>query len=186
MTIENVIDLLGAIGAIATPIILVWLSALGWTFKRRFEISYEREIEREKHIKELEEKLREDRIATYNAILEPFILVLSKNAILPNLPEYKNKTPEQIGLQKMLSLEYKRMAFKLTLIGSDEVIRAYNILLQYTYNHSADQNPADSRELLKLLGILLVEIRKSMGNIRTQLNHVEMLEWLIKDINILK
>lgn len=55
------VEYVTAIGAVATPIFVLILTAVGWRLRRRLE----RRIE-------LEDKLREDRIGTYNQILEPF------------------------------------------------------------------------------------------------------------------
>jgi hypothetical protein len=182
MTIQNVIDLLSAIGGIVTPIVLLWLSAVGWALKKRIETNYERE----RYLRELEEKLRDDRINAYNAVLEPFLLILlSTNIKLPDKPIYQNKTAVQVAQDIMLSLEHRQISFKLSLIGSDEVVRAYNELMQYAYNISVD-NPVNTKILMKLLGNFLIEIRKSMGNVKTQLDYIEMLEGTFKDIRTLR
>lgn len=55
---------LTAFGSVATPLIVLTLTAIGW----RLRMQLERRIA-------LEDKRREDRIATYNEILEPFIIL---------------------------------------------------------------------------------------------------------------
>ena len=130
-------------------------------------------------VQELEEKLREDRIKIYNDILEPFIILLTKAEGLPNTKEYRGKTNIEAGSEKALSFEYKQTAFKLSLIGSDDVLRSFNNLMQYFYNEDTKKN---SKEFMVLFGTLLLEIRKSVGNQNTDLEPLEMLEFLITDI----
>ena len=57
------LDYAAALGSIATPIFVLILSAVGWKLKHTNE---------RKAV--LENQLREDRIKTYNLILEPFFL----------------------------------------------------------------------------------------------------------------
>ena len=45
-------------------------------------------------------------------------------------PKTKNKDKNKIGAEKMLSLEYRKTSFGLSLIGSDSVVLAYNDLMQ--------------------------------------------------------
>jgi hypothetical protein len=63
------LDYLTAIGSVATPVLVLILTGIGWRFRQRVE----RRLA-------LEEKLREDRIAIYNDILEPFIILLTSDA----------------------------------------------------------------------------------------------------------
>src|SRR5574341_49816 len=75
------------------------------------------------NIRQLEEKLRNDRIEIYNKILEPFFLVFSTEAVIQGSMKYpkdKMKTGAQLAGEKTLTLNYQEYAFKLSLIGSDE------------------------------------------------------------------
>ena len=63
------LDVVIAIGSIATPVLVLVLTALGW----KARTSIERRIE-------LENQLRDDRIEIYNQILEPFIILLMSEA----------------------------------------------------------------------------------------------------------
>jgi hypothetical protein len=58
-----------AFGVIATPLLVLVLTAIGWRLRTQLE-----------RRASLEDKLREDRIPTYNDILEPFILMLMSDA----------------------------------------------------------------------------------------------------------
>ena len=87
-------DLLGTISAIATlvtPVLLIVLGGIGWLIQNRIEASQARQETQTARIAELEDKLREDRIATYNALLEPFFLLFTSDTAFSLDPKYKNK-----------------------------------------------------------------------------------------------
>ena len=173
-TQSGILDVLAAIGSIATPIIVLIFSGIGWLIANRLE-----------RARELETKLREDRIQIYNDILAPYIFLFTKDEGLPRAREYKGKSSIEVGSEKVGSLDYKQTAFRLSLIGSDEVFRAFNNLMQFFYAGKLGQEERSeetTRELFELLGTLLLEIRKSVGNEKTDLHHFEMLEFLITDI----
>lgn len=160
-----------AIGAVATPILIAGLGGFGWLLKNRIE----RRLE-------LENKLRSDRIEIYNEILEPFIVMFMTDAAWNHDPKNRHKSKEDIGIKKALSLEYRKQAFRLALVGSDGVVRAYNDLMQSFFNAS-DEPPDESRVIgmLSLIGQLLLEIRRSTGNEDTKIDKWGMLEWFITD-----
>lgn len=176
-TTPTFLEYLTAVGSIATPILVLILTGIGWTFQHRIE-----------RIRKLEELLRADRIGVYNKILEPFIILLTKNEGLANQNKYKGKSKSDIAGEIILSTEYRQAAFQLALMGTDGVVRAYNDLMQFFYKHpattvSSDKDKVDAtREMMGLFGRLLLEIRKSVGNEKTSLKNMEMLEWLITDI----
>jgi hypothetical protein len=167
------VDYVTAVGAIATPIIVLMLAAVGWAVRTQMERRYS-----------LEDKLREDRIGTYNQILEPFTILLMTDEAWRADPANKNRDKNTIAMQKMLSLSYRSQGFKLSLVGPDSVVRSYNNLMQYFYQRSDDQQLAseeDVKEMMGLLGQFLLEIRRSMGNESTALDNWEMLEWFLTD-----
>ena len=101
----------------------------------------------------------------------------------------KNKDKNEIATNKMLTLEYRRLGFKLSLMAPDPVVKAYNDLMQYLYSMEetqADKKKSFLTDMLKLLGTFLVEIRKSMGNEATKLDHWDMCEWWMSDARKLK
>jgi hypothetical protein len=172
------IDYLSAIGSVATPILVLLLTAVGWMYRQ----SIERRIK-------LEEKLREDRIDIYNAILEPFIILLMSDKAWKSDKKNKNKDKNQIAVNKMLTLDYRKTSFKLSLIGSDAVVFSFNNLMQYFYNQpDGEQSPKDSdlQKMLELLGKFLLEIRRSMGNESTKIDNWGMIEWFITDAKKLR
>lgn len=187
------LELITAIGSVATPLIVAVLAGVGWTIRRSMENNQEREA----YLRELEEKLRDDRIEIYNKILEPFIILLMPEEIFQNDEafqrdkRFRGKTKDEVGQILMLSMEYRQTAFKLTLMGSDEVVRAYNEFMQFFYARAnnpdlpVELNRNSTATMLKLLGQFLLEIRRSMGNKASDLTSIEMLEWMIKDIRSL-
>jgi len=172
------IDYLTAIGSVATPILVLLLTAVGWKYRQ----SMERKIK-------IEEKLRDDRIEIYNKILEPFVILLMSDAAWASNPKNKSRDKNTIATSQMLSLEYRQVSFKLSLLGSDEVVTSFNNLFQYFYNHAEEaqaHSKTNLKEMMVLLGTFLLEIRKSMGNESTKLDNWAMLEWFITDARKMK
>ncbi len=174
------LPLVTAIGSIITPILVLVLSGVGWVIGNRYNKT-----------RELEEKLRDDRIKIYNDILEPFILVFTKDDGLPRTKDFRGKSHAEVAGEKMQSLAYKQTVFKLSLMGSDDVVRALNNLMQFFYAGKLNQQQNDpdkfqkeqnTKEFMSLLGKMLLEIRKSVGNESSKLHHFEMLEFLITDV----
>ena len=172
------IEYLSASGAIATPILVIVLSAIGWRLRK----SVERRTE-------LEDKLRDDRIEIYNKILEPFVILLMSEVAWETDKKNKGKDKNVYATNQMLSLEYRRLGFRMSLMGSDSVVKSYNNLMQYFYNMqepNAEPTEKKLKEMLVLIGRFLLEIRKSMGNEATKLETWDMLEWWMSDSRKLK
>jgi len=66
------------------------------------------------------------------------------------------------------------------LFGSDDVVKAYNNYFQYLYKYE-DKN-GNPIEMIEILGNVILEIRKDLGNSKTALNQFDMLRFLITDI----
>ena len=100
----------------------------------------------------------------------------------------QKKDRYKIATEKMLSLEYRKTSMRLSLIGSDSVVSAYNELMQYVYNRSetSTSHPSDNWEMVSRLGDFLLEIRKSMGNESTNIDNWGMLEWFLNDARKLR
>lgn len=172
------VDYLTAIGSVATPLLVIILSAIGW----RFKSSVERKID-------LENRLRDDRIDIYNQILEPFIILLMSEVAWAQDKKNKNINKNELAISKMLTLDYKKLGFKLSLMGSDPVVKSYNNLMQYFYNMGENKSTESEnflKEMLELLGTFLLEIRKNMGNESTSLDHWDMCEWWMSDTRKVK
>jgi hypothetical protein len=180
------LDYATGIGAIITPLLVLFLTGVGWHIKSKLESSRAKNTRAEDRIRELEDKLREDRIETYNLLLEPFFVVFTSDAVFAQDPKYKGKNKDQLGIGKMLTVEYRKVGFKLALLADDSVVRAYNALMQFFYK--GEHEGLDEQELLvttsqwiELLAQLLLEIRRSMGNSDTELSNWEMIEWFMSD-----
>lgn len=169
------VDYLTAFGAIATPILVAVLGSLGWKLRADLE---------RRHT--LESKMRDERIQIYNEILEPFIILFISEAAWALDKKHRSKDKNETAIARALSVEYRKYAFKFSLLGSDGVVRAYNNLMQHFYRGNVDEMSEDQKQengkaMMVLLGKLLLEVRKSMGNEATELDHIEMLEWFITD-----
>jgi hypothetical protein len=151
-------DWIQAIG----PTVLVIIGGLiTWAIQSRVE-----------ELRSLEAKLREDRLRIYGELLDPFVLVFS------NLGA---KSADQAS-KKIMSFEYKRNAFNLALIGSDDVVRAFSDFMQYNYKRT-EAEPATPKDMLRYFGRILLAIRRSLGNQKTQLDEIDMIKWFIRDLD---
>jgi len=142
-------------------LLMIFGGIITWFLKSRVE-----------ELRATEERLREERRKIYGQILDPYIRLFA---------DLKGQGPAQ-ALKKISSYEYRKTAFDLNLFGSDEVVRAYNNLCKRTYDAEAKKNE-DPKEMMRLWGSLLLEIRKNIGNKMTQLNEIDMLRAMIKDID---
>lgn len=185
---KPLLDTLSAAATLATPILLAFLGGLGWLLQNKINKSQSRQDAQAIRIRELEDKLREDRISTYNELLAPFFLLFTSDAAFAQDPKYKNKKKDEIATAKMLSVEYRQIGFKLSLVADDAVVRAYNQLMQFFYHAEADTRPVDERtaDWISLMAALLLEIRKSMGNESSSLDRWEMIEWFMTDMSKIK
>lgn len=180
---KDLLDTISAIATLITPVLLIVLGGIGWLIQNRIQASQAKQEAQSTRIAELEDKLREDRIATYNALLEPFFLLFTSDAAFALDPKYKNKKKDEIAIARMLSVEYRQIGFKLSLVANDAVVRAYNKLMQFFYHTEQDARPLEDKtsHWIALMGTLLLEIRKSMGNQSSGLDRWEMIEWFMQD-----
>ena len=174
MTEPSWVTYLTALGSIATPILVAVVGGIGWKLRTQVE----RRIE-------LEKQLRDDRIEIYNDILAPFITLFMSDAAWKSDPKNKNRDKNELAIKAALSLEYRKQAFRLALVGSDGVVKAYNDLMQSFFQSEtvdgAEVPEEKVKRMLALIGHLLLEIRRSMGNEATELDKWSMLEWFITD-----
>lgn len=127
-------------------------------------------------LRAIEEKLREERRKIYSQLLDPFIHLFS---------DWRGGSAGENVEKCVTSYKYKKFLFNFNLISSDEVIRAYNELYRYGYKAKSSGNQ-NLQDMPRLFGKVLLEIRKNLGNKRTKLNEIDMLEIMIKDIEKLK
>ena len=185
---NELLNTISAIANLATPILLLFLGGIGWLIQNRLENSQIKQEAQSKRIYELEDLMREDRINTYNLLLEPFFLLFTSESAFSLDKKYKNKDKNELAIQRMLSVEYRQVGFKLSLVASDEVVRSYNNLMQFFYHNENDLRPIEEKtsQWIALMGTLLLEIRKSMGNETSKLNRWEMIEWFMADAQKIK
>lgn len=185
---KDLLETISAIATLITPFLLIALGGLGWIIKNKVQSSQNREQSQNARIRELEDKLREDRINTYYSILEPFFLLFTSEEAFSKDPKFKNKNKNDLAIAKMLSVEYRGVGFKLSLVANDSVVRAYNKLMQYFYHTEEDDRPIEEKvcDWIALMGDLLLEIRKSMGNESSTLDRWEMIEWFMTEASTLK
>ena len=185
---KDLLDTISAIATLVTPFLLLGLGGIGWLIQHKLQSTKSQEQAQSARIRELEDKLREDRLETYNAILKPFFLLFTSEKAFAQDPKYKTKNKDELAMSKMLSVEYRETGFRLSLVADDSVVRAYNKLMQYFYQMEKDFRPSEDKtcEWIALMGDLLLEIRKSMGNESSKLDRWEMVEWFITDTPTLK
>lgn len=157
---------------IVAPIIVALIVGLSGWFLRQYFDSVRRE----------REKLQDARFDIYVQILGPYIRLFTgiKN------PNELSKATKQI-----LSFEYRQTTFKLKMMGSDEVVRALNILMQHFYAREENQNTTDTRpqdsqpvntQGIMLVGDFLLAIRKDLVK-KTKLTNRDLLRDMIKDLD---
>lgn len=124
-----------------------------------------------------DEKTREFKLKTYESLLEPFYILFTFNL---------SQKEKDKGVNKMLSVEYRKAAFNLMTFGSDDVVKSYNKLMQAFFNIKSEDFQDDGNEyaviMLSALSDLLLNIRKDIYTKRTKLKRSELLEFMITDI----
>lgn len=153
--------------AVLGPILLTIGGLITWFFKSKREDTLI-----------AEEKTREFKIKTYETLLEPFITVFTFTL---------NENQKQKGINKLLSLDYRKAAFNLTTFGSDEVVKSYNKIMQAFFNIKSEDFANNDEEyaviMLTYLSDLLLNIRKDLYTKKTDLERSEMLAFMINDID---
>jgi len=153
------------VNAIGPSLLIVVGGVITWLIKSKIE-----------ELRTAQRRLTAKRLKIYSGILEPYI------QILHDIKSGKDGTGAAI--RRILSLEYRRTAFELCLMGSDEVVRAYNDLMQWSFKMGKSDDP-DTKGFIRLFARFLLAIRKSVGNRGTRLEEIDMLRWMINDIETL-
>ncbi len=170
MTETTWFDAVATIATILTPILLLVISGLGWAFKTSIE-----------RANQLEGAMREDRLKIYQVILEPFVVMFTKDeSTLSGTGGISDSNQADAG-KIILSKEYREAAFNLALFANDEVLKAFNALYQSAYKMDSTTNA--NFDIIFKMGDLLLAIRKSVGNESTRIKNFEMLKWMINDID---
>ena len=145
---------------IIPPVLMIIGGIISWFLKTRSD-----------ELKAVTEMLREEQRKIYSSILDPYIQLFSD----------LSPVGQQKAITKITSYEYKKDAFNFNLIGTDNVIIAYNNLMQFAYQQT-DPSKANPAEMMLNWGKLLLEIRRAVGNKNTKLKEIDMLKGMVKDI----
>lgn len=148
---------------LVTPFVAAVVGFAVWYFQSQIDT-----------IRRAQDRLHDDRRKVYADVLEPIIRLFAG---------IRDQKETQKALQQIRSFEWRRSAFEFSLIGSDDVVRAFNEMMQYIYRFDPNSGPQiHPVELMRLLGAFLLEIRKSVGEPKTSLLPVDMLKPHIKEI----
>ena len=150
---------------VAAPLLVALGGLAAWFIQSRVE-----------QVRATEERLTAERRKVYAEILEPYIRMFAG---------VKSGEGVKEATEKILSFEYRKTSFELGLVGSDDVVRAYNDMMQFFFK-AANEDGQDSSQGILLWGALLLEIRRSLGNKDTKLDALDMLRCMITDIERLQ
>lgn len=170
MVDKNTVAMYILLAGISTPVLLPLAGLLFAAFGYVIRYSLD-------SLQRAQERLAPERRRLYADLLEPYIKVFAGIKQGGNTSE----------VEKLITSEaYRRTASEVVLIGSDEVVNCYSDLMQFTYESSRNK-PIDhsSRgyEMLRLYGLLLLAIRKSLGGGSTGLGEWDMLRHMINDLD---
>lgn len=177
-TLENI----AAIASIITPILLAVISVIAVLLQRRLEAARKREEDARARAQRLEDEIRGTRIELYEKVLAPFIDALNSTGQTQTQRRGRGARGGQAGVPNIDWQEFRRSAFRLSLFADDGVVKAFNDFMQFAYEMESSQDSGDPRAMLSTLGGLLLAIRRSVGNEDSSLGELEMLKWLISDI----
>ncbi|MGD8455888.1 MAG: hypothetical protein PVF83_05850 [Anaerolineales bacterium] len=170
MNNSNTLQWISAIGSIITPILIAIVGAV-----------LARVASRQEKVLEMQAKLQDDRIAIYNTILEPYIIALTPEGLLNKNKRFRGKAPGDAASEIITTTEYKNAEFKLLLIGSDGVVKAYNEIKKFFYQNKMDGTEEATKQMLRIQAQLILEIRKSVGNEGTKISQMDAIWWFVKD-----
>ncbi|WP_165750432.1 hypothetical protein [Cellulophaga sp. Z1A5H] len=153
---KEYITLITALGA---PFLVLVGGLVTWFFKSRKE-----------ELQAIEERAMERRIQTYNTLLHPLIVMFANNSN----QKVKDKAIAEIG-----SVEYRKAGFNLITFGSDEMVTAYNNMMQSFFKNESESNP---KLTMKKFAQFLLSVRKDVYNKNTKLKEWDMLKFVITDI----
>lgn len=154
--------------ALGPSLLVIIGGIITWMLKSRVE-----------ELRAIEKKLGDERRKVYAEILDPYIRVfVSLKA------EGRDQALKE-AVTKITSYEHRKTGFELSLFGSDEVVRAYNAMIQH-FVKSGSSGGTSPEDMVRLWGGLLLEIRRSLGSRRTKLDEFDMLAGMISDIDSLR
>jgi hypothetical protein len=133
---------------------------VGWIIKTKTE-----------ELRAAQTALRDNRLAAYEEILDPFIALLQTN----------DAHAEARAFKKVASVEYRRSTLRITLFGSDSAVKAWNNMMQHFYLTANGDDPNSGYRGIGLYADFLLEVRKDLRN-KTDLDRFDMLAGFVKDM----
>ena len=152
-------EYIALITALGAPFLILIGGLVTWFLKSRKE-----------ELQAIEERALERRIETYNTILHPLIVMFANKSN----QKMKDKAIAEIG-----SIDYRKAGFNLITFGSDEMVTAYNNMMQSFYKNEAESDP---KKTMKKFAQFLLSVRKDVYNKNTKLKDWDMLKFMITDI----
>lgn len=152
------------INILVTPAVGAAVGFSVWYFQSRID-----------SLRRAQENLHDERRKIYAEVLDPFIRIFAG---------IKNPQETKKAMKQVASYDYRRTAFEFSLVGSDDVVRAFNNLMQYIYRGGTDDGTdIDATQLMRHWGAFLLEIRRNVGNSDTKWTEVDMLKGFITDVD---
>ena len=120
------------------------------------------------------QSLLDNRRALYMQVLDPYILLFSN---LDNAKAHSN------ALATLVTPKYRKAMFEIKLLASDQVVSAFNDLMQFFYQARENNESAEPIQALTKWGEFLLAIRRDVGSQTTKLAPLDMLRGEITDID---
>lgn len=120
------------------------------------------------------ERLRSERIKLYTDLLEPFIAMFSGGD-----PKLQEKSAARI-----LSPDFRKLMYRVMLMGSDDVVSAINAMWTQFYANSDDGvTDHEAIESMRCIAEALLAVRRELGDRKTKLQWPDMLRARITDLD---
>ena len=120
------------------------------------------------------ERLHDERRRVYIRVLKPYFHILGGKTTSDALDDV---------LRRLQSEEYRTATFELTLVGSDEVVRAMGEFMQQNFRAAQDGEDLPPADLVRAWGAVLLAIRCDLRDRKTRLREMDMLRSSIQDID---
>lgn len=120
------------------------------------------------------ENLRSERVELYTDLLEPFITVFSGGD-----PKLQEKSAARI-----LSPDFRKLMYRVMLMGSDDVVRAINAMWTQFYANS-DDGVTEEEAVLSMRSIAeaLLAVRRELGDRKTKLIWQDVFRARVTDLD---
>lgn len=135
-----------------------------WYFQSRIE-----------QLRSEQARLHDERRALYSAILDPYVRILTAMKAGKNVDNV---------VKHITSYGYRKIGFEFGLIAPDDVVKAYNSMMQFFFL-AEGAGGIQPKDMLRHWGGFLLAIRRNLGNQKTTLDEKDMLRSWITDIDTL-